>query len=288
MTGYYERRKSRAAIWCLRLAMVAVPYFILTVYLHRSTSIQTVQAFWLLAFGIAMVIGALLLGLRATVDLWEKGYEGGRSTVNGMALSLLLLSPFGYQLFQALDNPQLNDLATDVINPPVYLTGQSSVSNQPNYDQYKSRVIVSSYPQIITRRYNAAPERVLTSVFEILKRWGWTFVAGKNVPEQLQEQLSEESDEAPASEAELGGGLAAPLEENGVLEDIIVQIEAKSFIMKLKSDLVIRLTSDGDSTLVDMRSVSHWGPHDFGSNAANIDDLMNELDFLLAGVAGEN
>ena len=125
MTGFYERRKSRAAIWCLRLAIVAVPFFILTIFLHRSSAVTSEQAFWLIAFGIAMLLASLVFGMRAAADLWEKGYKGGRATVNGIVLSVLLLVPFGIQLFKALEHPQLNDVTTDVINPPVFLSADS-------------------------------------------------------------------------------------------------------------------------------------------------------------------
>ena len=83
MAGFYERRKSRAALWCWRLAVISLPFFILTIFLHRSASITTQQAFWLIAFGIAMLLASLVFGVKAAMDLWEKGYQGGRATVKG-------------------------------------------------------------------------------------------------------------------------------------------------------------------------------------------------------------
>ena len=103
---------------------------------------------------------------------------------------------------------------------------------------------------------------------------------------QLPEHLNGQPDGKTPQQSELEGGPVTP-ESNGSLQDIIIEAQAKSFILKLKSDVVIRLIPDTDSTLVDMRSASHWGPHDFGINAKNINDFMTELDVVLAGVDGE-
>jgi hypothetical protein len=292
MTGYYERRKSRAAIWCLRLSAIAVPFFILTILLHRSASITTEQAFWLIAFGIALLLASLVFGLRAAVDLWEKGYKGGRATVNGIVLSALLLIPFGIQLFKALEHPQLNDVTTDVINPPVFLQPvpgkPTETSDSVVYDEYTSRQIVAGYPELVARRYNAPPERVAVSVVEILNRWGWQVAASRNLPQVETEPAETDQDEDLAgSEAEIANLQPTDSETGQTIPDIVIQAKARSFIMKLPSWLVIRLSASGETTLVDMRSASVWGRHDFGSNTDNITGFLEQLDESLAGLAGE-
>ena len=57
--------------------------------------------------------------------------------------------------------------------------------------------------------------------------------------------------------------------------------------MKLPYTVVIRIASQDESSLVDVRSASSWGPHDFGANARNIRQFLTELDTQLQGVAGE-
>lgn len=282
MAGYYEQKQSIAALWCMRLAVFAVPYFILTIYLHRTGGVSTEQAFWLMAFGIGLLIAAILLGLKAAIDLWEKGYKGGRTTANGITLAALLLAPFGYQLVQALDKPKLNDLATDISNPPIYLEDKQLKNYSPYYDSFSAQDIVAAYPQISTRRYNTSAERVYESVEKILKQWRWQVVSGLNVPEQKQ-NLENEAD------LELEGDPKKETEEivGFSQTEIFLQVSAKSLIMQLDSNLMIRLSPDDFTTLVDVRSRSHWSPHDFGSNARNIDDFLKALDEALAGVAGE-
>lgn len=291
MAGFYERRKSQAAIWCFRLAIIAVPFFILMLFLHRSSSITTVQAFWLIAFGIGMVLASLVFGLRAAADLWEKGYKGGRAAVNGIVLSVLLLIPFGIQLMNALENPQLNDVSTDVINPPIYLAIHSGMppsdENEEIYDDYASREIVSNYPELVARRYSAPQERVIVSVLEIAKRWDWIITSSANLPvaEVAEDSKEADDDKLSGDEEELAAASSSTETEN--IEDMIIQVRAKSFIMKLPSDIVIRLSPAEEGTLVDMRSSSQWGRHDFGRNAENISQFLEQLDIALAGLAGE-
>lgn len=282
MAGFYEQKQSQAAVWCLRLAVFAVPYFIVTFYLHRVDSISTQQAFWLIAIGIALVVGAILLGIRAAADLWEKGYSGGRKTVNGITLSAIILAPFGYQLVLAMEHPKLNDLATDLSNPPIYITDDKFVGYTPYYDQYVSETMVTGYPEMASRQYGATSERVYSSVASILKDWSWRQIESVNAP-QKKESITEESEEV------LEGGLAEDGADTIDRQPIIVQALAKSLILKLDSHVLIRLTPLDDAvTLVDVRSRSQWGPHDFGSNAKNITALLDALDASLAGVAGES
>lgn len=287
MAGIYERRQSKAAIWCLRLAVIAIPFFILTIFLHRSQSITTRQAFFLISFGLAIIIASLVFGLKAAADLWEKGYKGGRATVNGIVLSTLLLIPFGIELVKALDNPQINDVSTDVVNPPAFLDVAPDASSGNKifyYDDYVARQIVSNYPALVARRYDAPPERVIVSVLAIFKRWGWKIQYSQNLP-KINSEDDQTNQELAGDETELQK--LAPATEESALPDILLQVSAQSFIMKLKSKFIIRLSAVDEATIVDARSASDWGPHDFASNAEHITQFLASLDEELAGLAGE-
>lgn len=299
MAGFYERQESGAAKWCLRLAVITVPFLLLTILLRRSSAITIEQSFWLLAVAIAMIIASLIFGMRAMLDLWDKGYKGGRATVNGIVVGILLLAPFGIQFLNAVEYPRLNDVATDVFDPPPFaVDGALSPETAPVYDDFFARKIVASYPQLVGRRYEAPPERVLSSVLEILGNWGWRQIAGANLPQLPAGTASGEATEEQSSEGETAGGEDLAGNEEEVLQlqdgessdrvaDMLIEVEARSLILKLPSRLSIRLREENGSTLVDMRAASSWGPHDFGSNAGNIADFLGELDTLLAGLAGE-
>lgn len=287
MAGFYERRKSRAALWCFRLAVVSAPFLLLTVLLHRYGSISTQQSFWLFAFAIAMLVASLLFGMRAIADLWEKGYKGGRATVNGITLALLLLTPFGIQFFNAVGNPALNDVSSDVVMPPPWLLPGRAT----DYEPWESRAIVRGYSGLVTRRYNAPPERVLAAALQQLDQWDWQITASRNIPENQSatgDGEGEAVEEAEALEgAQPDGGLVEETSRGPALPDMIIQARATTLVMKLPSQIVLRLSDAGDSTLVDMRSASDWSPHDFGINSRHVADFLKAMDDRLAGVAGE-
>lgn len=305
MTGFYERQESGAARWCLRLAVVTVPFLLLTIVLRRSGAVTIEQSFWLLAVAIAMITAALIFGVKAALDLWENGYKGGRATVNGIVLSVVLLAPFGIQLLNAVEYPRLNDVATDVFDPPHFVAGsEAGARAAPVYDDFFARKIVASYPQLVGRRYEAPPERVLASVLEILADWGWRRIAEVNMPQLPDTAAAENGSESSTDEdqaadgegdanTELAGSeeevleLQSGSEDGDVIPDVLIEVEARSMILKLPSRLLIRMRDESGSTLVDMRAASSWGPHDFGSNAANITDFLAQLDVQLAGLAGE-
>lgn len=58
-------------------------------------------------------------------------------------------------------------------------------------------------------------------------------------------------------------------------------------IFGFRHDIIIKIQSEEEATLVDMRSASRFGAHDFGSNAAIIEDFLADLDTALLGIAGE-
>ena len=53
-----------------------------------------------------------------------------------------------------------------------------------------------------------------------------------------------------------------------------------------KGNADIRITDEGDTCYVDMRSASRYGRHDLGDNAARITGFLTALDAAVAGAAG--
>jgi hypothetical protein len=53
----------------------------------------------------------------------------------------------------------------------------------------------------------------------------------------------------------------------------------------MESDISIRLIEEIETTYVDMRSVSRFGPHDFGIDAEIISRFLTALDAELLGIS---
>ena len=60
-----------------------------------------------------------------------------------------------------------------------------------------------------------------------------------------------------------------------------LEASAKTRVMGFVDDVIVRVTDEGESTYVDMRSASRFGARDFGANARRIADFMNALDLRI-------
>ena len=61
---------------------------------------------------------------------------------------------------------------------------------------------------------------------------------------------------------------------------------ARSFVVGLPADVAIRVSNDGDTVVVDMRSASRYGRYDLGDKASRIVGFLAELDQEVAGQVG--
>jgi len=80
--------------------------------------------------------------------------------------------------------------------------------------------------------------------------------------------------------------LTAPYPDINGQSQATINALAKGFVLGLPADVAIRVTDDGDSVIVDMRSASRYGRYDLGDNAARITDFLGELDQEVAGQVG--
>jgi len=292
MVGFYEERRSKAALWCQRLAIFLIPYFVLVVILYRFGKIDTLQMFVLVAIGLVTALMAIVFGVRAIAELWTKGYRGGSQVVRGLVITVLLLVPFGYHVFLALQFPLANDVATDTFDLPQYINAEAfRVKNAAKgmnpvieYSDEYGDTIVSAYPKLRSRRYPAGAERVLEAVRTIIMENEWRVSGSSGIPDVRNE-----------AEATVGAGTEQTavtgeqtLDDNTVApEDILNEFVERTPLFGFENDVIIRIVSEDQNTLVDVRSSSRWGKHDFGYNAKLIESFLVQLDTNLLGIAGE-
>ena len=253
MTVIIERRESRASEWAMRLAWFAAVLFAVSSLSHRYRLLETVAFFWVLGIvGLAAVV-ALGLALAGFIDLWEHGDKGGRRALGAGLLACLVLVPFGISGWRVFDYPKLVDVTTDTSDPPLFrslaLLRPPSANTIGPIDENAANLIHASYPEISGRRYAVSPDRVMEAVLAIVAERGWEVVATRGIPQQDSE----------------------------------ITLEARAFseIMRYPADIAVRLTDEGASTFVDMRSASHYARHDLGDNAARIDRFLADLDAMM-------
>lgn len=282
-----EERISAAALWCRRFALFLIPYFIFIVLLYRFAKVETTQVFVLVAVGLIVSIVALILGLRAIVELWDKGLRGGSMVVSGLFITILVLAPFIYHAILGIQYPLANDISTDPFDAPEYLSADVFRENRIEegmnpvapYASEHAQEMLSAYPGLQSRRYPAGTERVLEAVNLIIQDNEWPVTGTQGVPENNRSQDGE-AEEPANTEQVLEDNVAEP-------DDIFIEFLERTPVFGFENDIIVRIASDEESTLVDMRVSSRWGRHDFGYNARFIERFLSELDTSLLGIAGE-
>lgn len=246
----YQRRQSRSAIWALRLAVFAVLLLALGFLSHRFWILETPDFVFVACASGILALLALLCSAKGFRNLWLNGDKGGARSSCAMVLAFGVLLPFAVLANAWFSSPLLYDIATDVETPPQFPTDMpprllwmNALTQTRSGDPLAQ---FAAYPDVLGRRYRAAPDRVAQGVSIVLKEFGWQVIAS-NVPSP----------------------------ETGATRFVAT---AHGFVLGLKSDIVIRLLDEGETTYVDMRSLSRYGKRDMGQNAVFITQFLGALE----------
>jgi hypothetical protein len=254
MNAFVQRRTSRAALWSRRLAFFAAVLFVISGLGHRFGRIDTVSFFWLLGIVGAVGITALCAAAYGFSRLWEHGEKAGRDSTVGLLLALIVLTPFIISAWRVIAYPGLTDISTDLVSPPELTLAAKERTGAMNPIEPQPRQIVeetaelqlSAYPGVIGRRYEVAPDLVLSAVLNLARDRRWT-VRGTPVMTEGEREFT-------------------------------VEMVAYTFFLGFPSDVAIRLIDEDASIYVDMRSASRYGKHDLGDNARRIEAFLLDLD----------
>lgn len=314
-----ERQRSTAALVCERMALFSVPYFIFTVLGHRLGLIETLDTYWLLAVGGLLLVVSLVAGMRAFQQLWVDGDEGGLRATRGTLIAILAMIPFLWCGYLAFALPQLHDISTDLDDPPNFISAYEARDTAANpiveaMTELQKEQQLLAYPKVSARRYPLGSGRVFRVVVILMRDRGWAIVTAET--EQGQAPIDEEGSGLVARQATDDQGRplrpitprfrppeAVPAQSitietvevspvgrgeavaDGEQEERYIEAVARSLVFGFKSDVVVRLVEEEEGTLVDMRSLSRFGPHDLGSNAARVVSFMEDLDAALQGLS---
>ncbi|UVK44379.1 DUF1499 domain-containing protein [Mesorhizobium sp. AR07] len=256
MASIPERQTSRAAGWSRRTAAFSA-VLLLTVFAgHRFDLVETPVFLWVLGIVALLAALALLFAGFAFSRLWNFGDLGGRALTVGSLLALLVLVPFGVAAYWATIYPPLRDISTDFDDPPALdVSDRTKDMNvlAPSTPG-EQRLQTESYPLVSARSYDLPFDTVVDAVESVLDRRNWD--------------------------------LTEPYPDLRGQSEVTIAAVAKGFVLGLPADVAIRMTDDGDTIIVDMRSASRYGRYDLGDNAARIVDFLAELDQEVAGQVG--
>jgi len=241
---------SRLAIWARRMAGFAFLAGFLAVLIVRSGLLENRPALATFAGALATAVVALLLALSAFVVIWMEGLAGIGAAVTAMLVSLALLAYPAYLGIRAYRLPWIYDITTDPIDPPRYEALARLRVRDANPTTYAGLYAAdqqrSAYPDVGPLGTNATAQAAYDAALAVVNKRRWRVVDAR--PPQAGRR-------------------------EGRIEAV-----ARTPIMGFRDDVVIRVRAETDGARIDARSSSRYGAFDFGTNAARVRGLMNDIE----------
>jgi uncharacterized protein (DUF1499 family) len=243
----FEEPPSRLAIWSRRLAVFALAVALLAIFIEQADLLEIVPV--LVTFAAALVVAALavLVAFAAFVALWQNGGAGFGQAVTAALIGVGLLAYPGYLGYQAYTLPAINDITTDPIDPPRFeVVGRLRPPNSTTYPGLATAELQKeTWPDIEPLIVSANSKTAYDSAMAIITRRKWKIVDSR----------------------------APQPGRDGHIEAI-----ARTPIMGLRDDVVVRIRTTREGTRVDLRSASRYGLTDFGANANRVLALLDDID----------
>jgi uncharacterized protein (DUF1499 family) len=245
-----EEPYSAAAEWSRRLSLFALALTPIAIVLSRAQIVDAAAA--LAVFGAAIFIAclAVLLACAAAVIIWRTGRRGAGVVVMSLLLSVALLAFPLWLAIQAARLPIINDVSTDLIDPPEFPRSSRALAA-------RGGLVHGALSEEFRESQRLAYPTIQPIVIDIEIDEAWQLVQravaarGFRVIEQTR----------PGGRSGVGR----------------VEAVDRTLIMGFSDDVTIRLRPLAGQTRIDMRSASRVGRHDFGANARRIQRFAQEV-----------
>ncbi len=246
----WEEPVSAAARWSLRFALFAMALSVIAILIIRARVVDVTSGVSVFGFAILSACAAILLAVAASVIIWRTGRKGMSLAVLGVLLAALVLAWPLWLTIQAMRLPILNDISTDINNPPGFSrstralearNGHAPVEIPAEARLPQTRAYPAVQPIVIDLDGDEAFQLVLVAA----KAMGWEVI------------------ESSAPGGRLGDGRIEAIE--------------RTLIMRFPDDITIRVRPGAGQSRIDVRSASRFGRHDFGVNARRIERFARQM-----------
>jgi uncharacterized protein (DUF1499 family) len=245
-----EEPISAAAVWSRRLASFAIAVALISIALARSGVVDMTAV--LAVFGAAILVAclAVLFACAAAVIIWRLGRRGAGLVTASVFLSAIVLAGPAFYTAQAVRLPLLNDVSTDLNEPPEFSRSPRAIAARGNLDHAS---IPMDWRDAQRRAYPALQPIVLD--LDVDEAWPLVIKAIEARKWRVVETTRP------------GGRIGV-----GHIDAI-----DRTLIMGFPDDVTVRVRPLAGQTRIDVRSASRYGRHDFGTNARRIQAFSTEL-----------
>jgi uncharacterized protein (DUF1499 family) len=244
---FVDEPMSPLAMWSARLAWFALAVAALSVVIVRSGLLEIGPA--IATFGAALVFAAaaILLALASFVAIWRNGSPGLGRALGGMLLGTALLAYPAYLGLRASKLPEINDITTDVSNPPRFdVLSRLRPRGRIDYPARFAELQRKAYPDVVPLQVELTPRTAYDTALKVISKRKWLVVDAR----------------PPA----------------GARRDGVIEAVARTTIMGFRDDVVLRVMPLPGGARIDVRSASRYGLHDFGTNARRVIALLADID----------
>src|SRR5215468_5191249 len=244
-----EQSTSRLAIWARRTALFSLVATILAIVIVRSGLLEFRPALATVGGALAFSAIALLLAFAAFVVIWRDGTIGIGYSLTAIAIAIVLLAYPSYLAVASYRLPWIYDITTDPIDPPRFEALARIRPSDANPVIYAGLSAAeqqrNAYPEIETLEQEATAPASYDAALAVVTKRRWNIVA-RRPPERGRE---------------------------GRIEAVV-----RTPVIGFREDVVVRVRVDGPGSRVDVRSSSRYGTFDFGTNAARVRNLIDDID----------
>jgi uncharacterized protein (DUF1499 family) len=239
---------SRLAIWARRCAFFSLAATVLAILIVRSGILEIVPALATFAGALMFAVVAIMLAFGAFVVIWKDGIAGASHAFGAIAIGAALIAYPAYLGMRAYQLPMINDIVTDPLDPPRFdvLSRLRPRGTSEYAGLYAAEQQRQAYPDVEPLVVATPPQAAYDIAMQAITKRKWRVVVER------------------------------PPQATG--RDGQIEAVARTPIMGFRDDVSLRVRADGDGSRVDVRSASRYGRHDFGSNAARIKSLLDDID----------
>lgn len=249
MRGLTQRRLIVSGL-ALQAAGFSVAVIVAGAVLHRLFGLATPVALNLFFLGFIGAAVALILAAFALWRIWQHGYRGTGSALVATAVAVAILM-WPISLLPTIRQlPSINDVTTDVMEPPEFTEVALLRPPGSNPVQYPGAEFAeqqkAAYPDLRTLVVEREAGETFSLVAQALTKMRMTIVR------------------EAAPDGRTG--------DVGYLEAV-----DRTLVLGFYDDVVVRVAASGGRSRVDVRSASRFGEHDLGSNAERVRAIMMAL-----------
>jgi uncharacterized protein (DUF1499 family) len=239
---------SMLAVWSRRLAAFSLPVIALGIVVTRFDFLEFQTALATLVAGLGLAVLAVLLALAAYVVIWRSGAPGVGLATTGLLLGLLILAFPAFVIAHGASYPMLADVTTDAADPPRFdavLKVRGADANPTTYPGAATYALqTQAFPRIEPVVVDRAPDEVMVAILRLVERRGWSIIERR---------------------------------QPSALRDGHIEAVARTPLLGMRDDVVVRIRKAGDGARIDVRSASRYGRHDLGANGLRVDALLDDI-----------